>query len=175
MKIKKIVIISLLTLLLTFVIIFAFLLSQETPEQKRIREMSESTRKSSEELKTFNNNVDKKLEEDLKRIDNEATMFKKLEQLGYEFKFYQTENAYYSYFTNNEYTISLLYDIPTNNMSIEYMDKTGSCYIDKEKNILNTEKSTYSNFLLWLNFVDLTQEEVKEIITLYTLNNIENK
>jgi LAS superfamily LD-carboxypeptidase LdcB len=191
-KKKKYIIISLIIILIiTLIICIYFLfLKPKMDEQKETKELVERVSKSKQELDDFYNSKDKELQEKLDLLDKgyniptesyfsspENIKLKyNLEQKGYKFNTVTMKNENSTYFSNNNYSISCIININTNEfISVSFWDKSlkgNACSIlNTSKNITEEEQNQYTSYLKWIKENNLTLEQLKDVLLDYYLDN----
>ena len=189
-KNKKYLIIVLLIFLIAIAVGVYFCLFYRTESQKETIELSKRVHDLKNEMDEFNNKVEKEAQDKLDLLEKgydvptksyfsspeNIKLQYKLKEKGYKFYTTTIKNENSTYFSNENYSISCIIDINTNAfINIAFWDKSlkgNACDIlNINNNISVEEKEQYSSYLQWLNNNDLSEQQVREVLLDYYLDN----
>lgn len=100
-----------------------------------------------------------------------------LEKKGYTFETQTITSDSFNctYFSNEEIAISATIDIEGYKYILEYWDKTfegpACCITDLSANTTENKQKQYTSYLKWKENIGLTQEQIKEVLLKYYLEN----
>lgn len=98
-----------------------------------------------------------------------------LEEQGYTFDTKTIGTANWTYFSNENVSISATIAIETYEYIINYWDKSlkgDACFItDTSANISEEKQQQYNSYLKWKDSIGLTEEQIKEVLLKYYLEN----
>lgn len=98
-----------------------------------------------------------------------------LEKQGYKFDTRTIKSANCTYFSNENISISATIAIETYEYIISYWDKSlkgDACFItDTSANISKEKQQQYNSYLKWKDNIGLTEEQIKEVLLKYYLEN----
>lgn len=189
-KNKKIIILFLSILLIISFVWFYYCTFYETDEKRKTKEFAESINDNLSELKKFNEKKDKELQDKLELIDKGYNVDTKsyfsspenlklqyyLKEKGYKFETITIKNENTTYFFNDNYTISCIININTNEfINIAFWDKSlkgeACSVLNLEKNNSEEKQKQYSSYLGWISDNIITEEQIKSVLFDYYLDN----
>lgn len=98
-----------------------------------------------------------------------------LEKNGYTFETKTVNALNFTWFGNDEIVISATIDIASREYIIEYSDKSfegpACCITDTTVNNTDNKIKHYNSYLEWKEEVKITQEQIKEVLINYYLEN----
>lgn len=98
-----------------------------------------------------------------------------LKKQGYSFETTTTEKLNFTYFYNENVSVGATIEIESYKYIIDYWDKSleGSacCITDTSANISKEKQQQYDSYLKWKDNIGLTQEQIKEVLLKYYLEN----
>lgn len=98
-----------------------------------------------------------------------------LEEKGYNFDTETIQNTNFTYFSNEEISVSAAIFIDSYKYIISYWDKSfegPACYItDIAGNDTENKQKQYSSYLKWRESIGLSEEQIKEVLLNYYLEN----
>lgn len=191
-KKKKYLFISIaIILIIVFIACIYFLFfKHETDEQREWNEFKERVLREKQESDEYYKRIDERTKKQLELLDKGYNVPTKsyfsspeniklkynLEQKGYKFNTVTMENENSTYFSNNNYSISCIININTNEfISVSFWDKSlkgDACSIlNTSKNITEEEQNQYASYLQWTKDNNLTLEQLKNVLLDYYLDN----
>lgn len=186
MKKKRIAIIIIPILLILAGCICYLFLKPETQEEKEQRELAERISNSKQEYDNFIDEKDKEAQKQLDLLDKGYDVSTRsyfsspeniklkynLEQKGYKFNTITVKNENSTYFSNNNYSISCIIDINTNNIiSMSFWNKSLEGDACEILNKTEEKQNQYVSYLQWLKENNLTLEQLKSVLLDYYLDN----
>lgn len=98
-----------------------------------------------------------------------------LEEQGYTFETRTIESLNWTYFYNKNISVSAIIEIDSYKYIIEYCDKSlegyACCITDTSANTSEEKKQQYNSYLKWKDSIGLTEEQIKEVLLKYYLDN----
>ncbi len=101
-----------------------------------------------------------------------------LEEQGYSFETstIEVQSVNYTYFYNKKMSIMATILIEDHKYMLEYCDKTlnnskACCITDTSVNTSEEKQQQYNSYLSWKNSIGLSQEQIKEVLLKYYLEN----
>ena len=98
-----------------------------------------------------------------------------LEEQGYSFETTTTEALNFTYFYNENVSIGATIEIESYKYIISFWDKAlegpACCITDTSANTSKEQHQQYNSYLKWKDNIGLTQEQIKEVLLKYYLEN----
>lgn len=186
---KKIFFVLTILLIISFIWLY-YCTFIETDEKRKARELSENIQNNLSELKKFNENKNKEVQDKLDLLDkgydvNTKSYFSSpeniklqyyLKERGYKFETITIKNENSTYFFNDNYSISCILNINTNEfINIAFWNKSlkgDACSIlNLDRNNTEEKQKQYTSYLQWLNENNLTEQQIKSVLMDYYLDN----
>lgn len=98
-----------------------------------------------------------------------------LEEQGYSFETTTVESLNWTSFSNKSVSISATIEVKSYKYILNYWDKSlegdACCITDTSANTSKEKQEQYNSYLKWKDSIGLTQEQIKEVLLKYYLEN----